>query len=203
MQAFSSKFRSLLTALLLLAVAFAVACKSSSTGGILGPVDETAEAGKLVEEANADLKKIRVLYEQNEDKRPELKAALESNNEADVKRISAEVVQIINEGTNFGNSAIDKISEAQDMQINEQYKEYLRLKQEALKKQLEAFAQYHQAARVLRDNYDPKNAQNRDKVKTEFDTRSEKYRELMEKARDNSSEANELYKDTVRQQRQN
>lgn len=180
---------------------FSASCKSS--GDLLGPADETAEAGKLVEEANVDLKKIRQLYEDNESKRQELKAALETDNEADVKRISTEVVQLINEGTNLGNSAVDKIGQAGDMQINDQYKEYLRLKEDALKKQLEAFAQYHAAARVLRDNYDPKNAQNRDKVKAEFDSRSEKYRELMEKARDHSSEANELYKDTVRQQRQN
>lgn len=177
-------------------------CKSSSSG-LLGPVDETAEAAKLVEEANQDLKKIRELYETNEGKRQELKSALETDNEADVKRISTEVVQLINEGTNFGNSAVDKISQAGDMQINDQYKEYLRLKQAALKKQLEAFAQYHAAARVLRDNYDPKNAQNRDKVKAEFDSRSERYRELMEKARDNSSQANELYKETVQQRREN
>lgn len=180
---------------------FSASCKSS--GDLLGPADETAEAGKLVEEANVDLKKIRQLYEDNESKRQELKAALETDNEADVKRISTEVVQLINEGTNLGNSAVDKIGQAGDMQINDQYKEYLRLKEDALKKQLEAFAQYHAAARVLRDNYDPKNAQNRDKVKAEFDSRSEKYRELMEKARDHSSEANELYKDTVRQQRRN
>lgn len=191
-----------ITAIALAAVLFfSASCKSS--GDLLGPADETAEAGKLVEEANVDLKKIRQLYEDNESKRQELKAALETDNEADVKRISTEVVQLINEGTNLGNSAVDKIGQAGDMQINDQYKEYLRLKEDALKKQLEAFAQYHAAARVLRDNYDPKNAQNRDKVKAEFDSRSEKYRELMEKARDHSSEANELYKDTVRQQRQN
>lgn len=187
---------------LVASIALSAACKSSSSG-LLGPVDETAEAGKLVEQANQDLKKIRELYENNEGKRQELKNALETDNEADVKRLSTEVVQLINEGTNFGNSAVDKIGEAGDMQINDQYKEYLRLKQEALKKQLSAFAQYHAAARVLRDNYDPKNAQNREKVKAEFDSRSERYRELMEKARDNSSEANELYKETVRQQRQN
>lgn len=191
-----------ITAIALAAVLFfSASCKSS--GDLLGPADETAEAGKLVEEANVDLKKIRQLYEDNESKRQELKAALETDNEADVKRISTEVVQLINEGTNLGNSAVDKIGQAGDMQINDQYKEYLRLKEDALKKQLEAFAQYHAAARVLRDNYDPKNAQNRDKVKAEFDSRSERYRELMEKARDNSSQANELYKETVQQRREN
>jgi len=49
-------------------------------------LDETAEAGKLVQEANADLKKIKVLYEENEGKRQELKQALESNNTAEVKK---------------------------------------------------------------------------------------------------------------------
>lgn len=179
---------------------FAASCKSSG-GGLLGPVDETAEAAKLIEAANQDLHKIRVLYKANEGKRQELKAALEANNEVEVKRISADVVQLINEGTNDGNSALDKIREAQDMQINSDFAEYLRLKEEAIKKQLEAFEQYRQAARSLRDNYDPKNAQSRETVKTDFEQRSERYRELMEKARDHSSEANELYKESVRRQK--
>lgn len=199
----SNIIRGIAAAVVLCTSIFLAGCKSSSSGGLLGPADETAAAGKIVEDGNAELKKIRELYDRNEDKRQELKAALETDNEAEVKRISTEVVQLINEGTNLGNTALDKIREAQEMQINDQYKEYLRLKEEALKKQLEAFAQYHQAARILRDNYDPKNAQNRDKVKAEFETRSERYRDLMEKARDHSSEANELYKDTVRQTRKN
>ncbi len=184
----------------ILAMTFAASCKSSG-GGLLGPVDETAEAAKLIEAANQDLHKIRVLYKANEGKRQELKAALEANNEVEVKRISADVVQLINEGTNDGNSALDKIREAQDMQINSDFAEYLRLKEEAIKKQLEAFEQYRQAARSLRDNYDPKNAQSRETVKTDFEQRSERYRELMEKARDHSSEANELYKESVRKQK--
>ena len=35
-------------------------------------------------------------------------------------------------------------------------------------------------------------------MKTEFDERSDKYRELMEQARDHSSQANELAKDAIR-----
>ena len=186
--------------LAIFAMTFAASCKSSG-GGLLGPVDETAEAAKLIQAANQDLHKIRVLYKANEGKRQELKAALEANNEAEVKKISADVVQLINEGTNDGNTALDKIREAQDMQINSDFEEYLRLKEEAIKKQLEAFEQYRQAARSLRDNYDPKNAQSRETVKLDFEQRSERYRELMEKARDHSSEANELYKESVRRQK--
>ena len=67
------------------------------------------------------------------------------------------------------------------MQINASYQEYLRLKEESLKKQLEAFAKYRQAAISLRDNYDPQNIGNRDKVKAIFDEQSKSYREIMEK----------------------
>lgn len=182
---------------ILLAAIMASACGDSG-GGILGPVDETDKAAALVEDANRDLLKIRTSYKANENKRQEIKAALETDNQAEVKRIAQDVVELINNGTNDGNSALDKIRDALDMQINNDFKDYLRLKEEALIKQLEAFEQYRQAARTLRDNYDPKNDQNRGKVKQDFEQRSERYRELMEKARDNSSEANELYKETVR-----
>jgi hypothetical protein len=181
-------------------------CRSSSgTGGgfeILGPVDETNEAAKLVQEANADLKKIKVLYEENEGKRQELKSALEANKTEDVKKISDSVVQLINEGFDSGKAAVDKIQQAGDMKINEDYKQYLQLKESALMKQMEAFEQYRQAARTLRDNYDPKNAQLRDKVKADFETRSESYQKIMEKARDYSNQANELYKDTLKKQKE-
>ena len=51
--------------------------------------------------------------------------------------------QAINEGTNYGNDAINKIRDAREMKINRDYDEYLRLKEESLMKQLEAFTSYH------------------------------------------------------------
>jgi hypothetical protein len=181
------------------------ACRSSSRSGdssfeILGPADETAEAGKVVQEANAELQKIKVLYKQNENKREEIKKALESNDAAEVRRITDEVVYIFNDGFDAGRAAIDKIAQAEDMNVNDDYKEYLRLKEEALRKQMEAFEEYRQAARTLRDNYDPKNVANREKVKADFTERSESYRKLMEKARDLSKQANEIAKDALRKQ---
>lgn len=193
-------------ALTLVATLMFAGCRSSSgTGGgfeILGPVDETPEAAKLVQEANAELKKIKVLYEENEGKRQDLKSALEANKTEDVKKISDSVVQLINEGFDSGKAAVDKIQQAGDMKINEDYKQYLQLKESALMKQMEAFEQYRQAARTLRDNYDPKNAQLRDKVKADFETRSDNYQKIMEKARDYSNQANELYKDTLKKQKE-
>lgn len=174
-----------------------VSCRSSRTGEfeILGPVDETDEAAKLVQSANQDLQQIKLLYNKNEDKREEIKKALEANNADEVKKASNDVIDAINEGFDFGKSAVDKIGQAEEMKINDDYREYLRLKEEALKKQMEAFEEYRQAARTLRNNYDPKNAELRDKVKEDFKTRSENYAKIMEKARDLSHQANDLVKE--------
>ncbi len=186
---------------ILLSACLFSACKRSGNSGtidILGPSDETEEAGKLVFEANQDLTKIKILYEQNEGKREELKAAMEKNDAATAKKIADEVVYLINDGFDFGNAAIKKLQDAQEMNINSDYREYLRLKEESLKLELDAFENYRQAARTLRDNYDPKNAAMRDKVKLEFKSRNDAYREKMEKARDKSKQANELAKDALR-----
>lgn len=175
-------------------------CKSSGGGGILGPTDDTQEAVKLVDSANEDLTKIKVLYDENEGKRQELKSAMEKNDAAAAKKIADDVVYLINDGASNGNDAVAKIQKAQEMNINDDYREYLRLKEESLKLQLEAFEQYRMAARTLRDNYDPKNGTLREKVKEEFKTRSDNYRTIMEKARDYSNRANELYKAVLRKQ---
>lgn len=171
-----------------------------------GPRDETPDAAKLIQEANEDLKKIKELYEKNEGdvgaegKRAQLRKALEANDAEQVRKISDDVNYLIVDGMNYARTAIEKIQQAQDMNINEEYREYLNLKELALKKQVDAFEQYRQAARSLRDNYDPKNEALRARVKQEFDERTDKYRRLMEEARDFSSQANELAKLAIQRQ---
>ena len=179
------------------------ACKSSGRTDAPTSIfssDETADAAKIVASANEDLTKIKVLYKDNEDKREDLKKAMETDNAEQVKKIADQVVYLINDGFDSAQSAIDKIEKAQEMQVNDDYREYLRLKEESLKHELDAFENYRQAARTLRDNYDPKNAAQRDKVKEDFKTRVENYRKLMEQARDYSNQANELAKDALRKQ---
>lgn len=179
------------------------ACKSSGHTDAPTSIfssDETADAAKIVASANEDLTKIKVLYKDNEDKREDLKKAMETDNAEQVKKIADQVVYLINDGFDSAQSAIDKIEKAQEMQVNDDYREYLRLKEESLKHELDAFENYRQAARTLRDNYDPKNAAQRDKVKEDFKTRVENYRKLMEQARDYSNQANELAKDALRKQ---
>ena len=179
------------------------ACKSSGRTDAPTSIfssDETADAAKIVASANEDLTKIKVLYKDNEDKREDLKKAMETDNAEQVKKIADQVVYLINDGFDSAQSAIDKIEKAQEMQVNDDYREYLRLKEESLKHELDAFENYRQAARTLRDNYDPKNAAQRDKVKEDFKTRVDNYRKLMEQARDYSNQANELAKDALRKQ---
>ena len=125
---------------------------------------------------------------------------MEADNAEQVKKTADEVVYLINDGFDSAQSAIDKIEKAQEMQVNDDYREYLRLKEESLKRELEAFENYRQAARTLRDNYDPKNAAQRDKVKEDFKNRVDNYRKLMEEARDYSNQANELAKNALRKQ---
>jgi tetratricopeptide (TPR) repeat protein len=123
---------------------------------------------------------------------------MEVDDAARVRKIADEVVYLINDGFDEAQNAINKIEKAQEMQINDDYREYLRLKEQSLKRELEAFENYRQAARTLRDNYDPKNAAMRDKVKEDFKNRVENYRKLMEEARDYSNQANEIAKDALR-----
>lgn len=194
-------------AALCLLIALLLACKSSG-GGLFAPEDETVAAGQLIVQANTELTKIKELYLKNEGddetqgKRQELLDALESNDKEKVRKSTTEIIGLIEEGTEHGRNAVDLIQQARDMRINADFQEYLRLKEEALKKQLEAFAKYKQAAISLRDNYDPQNTGNRDRVKGIFEEQSKNYRELMEKARDNSSQANELYQEVQIRERQ-
>src|SRR6476646_1970786 len=77
------------------------ACRSS--GRTDSPVsifssDQTAEAAQIVASANDDLTKIKVLYKDNENKREDLKKAMEIDNAEQVKKIADEVVYLINSG---------------------------------------------------------------------------------------------------------
>ncbi len=198
--------RSIVLCLFICAMAIFAGCTSSGKSGgldILGPADETAAAGAIVQQANEELTKIKVLYKKNEGKREEIKKAMAADDANAVRKIADDVVYLINDGADFGKTAVEKIQQAQEMNVNDDYKEYLRLKEEALKRQLEAFDNYREAARVLRDNYDPKNSALRDKVKAVFEERTENYKKIMEDARDFSNRANELAKETLRKQQQN
>lgn len=185
------------TAIVLVSIGATTSC------GLLGPRDETADAAKLVQEANKELTEIKKIYKENEgdDEKPGLresiKKALVANDAAQVKILTGKAVDSIGDGMTHARTAIEKIQEAQALNVNPDYNQYLNYKELSLTKQVEAFEQYRQAARALRDNYDPNNEELRKKVAIEFDQRSDQYRKLMEDARDFSSYANEIAKDAL------
>ncbi len=179
---------------------FLAACakknNSSQTGGIF-TLDETADAGNTVREANDQLKQIKQRFKDNEPRLEELQAALKEKNSEKVKSISDQLVTEINAGTEAGEEAINKLRTAKDKNINEDYREYLDLKIMALEKYVEAFEERRKAAILLRDGYDPKNAAIRNQVIGAFKEREEKFKEIMEDARKSSEEANRLAKESL------
>lgn len=184
---------------------FLISCSKNGqteTSDLLNFSDETTNAAQLVADANEDLNKIKVLYKKNEDKRDELIAAMKGSDTENVRKIADELVYIINDGMALGESAIGKIEKAQEMNINSDFNEYLRLKVESLRKQMDAFENYRQAARFLRDGYDPKDDKRRAEVKLEFAKRDENFQKTMEVARDYGKQANELAKESVKKDAQ-
>ncbi len=187
--------------LLLISFVLFSACKKTEqteSYDILNFSDDTTAAAERVAEANEYLNKIKVLYKQNEDKRDELKAAMKENNIENVQKIADDLVHIINDGKALGESAIGKIEEAQKMNINDDFKEYLSLKEESLRLQMDAFENYRQAARNLRDGYNPKDDKQREKIKNDFADKDTNFQKIMESAREYSKKANDLAKESAK-----
>ncbi|CAN5586558.1 hypothetical protein BH20ACI4_BH20ACI4_17940 [soil metagenome] len=160
--------------------------------------DDTTAAAQLITDANEDLNKIKIIYKDNEAKREELKDAMKNNESEKVRKISDDLVYLINDGMRLGKGAIDKISEAREMNINSDFKEYLRLKEESLQKQMDAFENYRQAAIFLRDGYDPKDEKQREAVKSKFKLFEENFHKIMESAQEYSKQANDLAKESAK-----
>ncbi len=184
-------------------VLFVAACGnqngSSQTGGgssILS-FDETKEAGDIVKESNEILKQIKKRFKDNEPKLQALQEAMKGKDTAKVKTLIEELITEINLGTEAGQEAINKLRIAQDKNINEDYKEYLLLKTQALEKYIEAFDERRKAAILLREGYDPKNAAQRQQVIAAFKEREEKFKEIMEDARKSSEQANQLAQESL------
>ena len=175
------------------------ACKktdSSEGFDVLSFSDETTTAAQLVEQANQDLNKIKVMYKKNEVQLEDLKAAMSARDIETVKKITNELVYLINDGMALGESAIEKISQAQQMNINPDFKEYLSLKETSLRKQMEAFESRRQAAILLRDSFGTNDPAMIEKAKAGFKEKEEKSIKTLEEAKKISKEANEFAKES-------
>ncbi len=179
---------------------FAAACggNQSESYDVLNFSDDTSAAAALVASANEDLNKIKIIYKQNETKRDDLKNALKENNAEEVRQTADDLVHVINDGKGSADSAIEKIEKAEAMNINPDFKEYLSLKAEGLHRQIDAFENYRQAARFLRDSYNPNDEKQREKVKAEFTARNAEAQKILQTAREYSQKANDLAKEKSR-----
>lgn len=198
---FRKGFVSCLSCLSLLILLTAACQKNerSEPGGmdVFGLSDQTPEAGQLVFEANEDLKKIRKMYKENQSKVEDLKTAMKEKKVVEVKKIADDLVYIINDGFVLGESAVAKIEKAKELNTNETYKEYLRIKEESLRKYLDAFEFRRQFAQLLRDGFGTKDKFEVEKALSAFQEKEENFQTYMEKARELSGEANQLAKESM------
>lgn len=175
----------------------------SSSGLSIFSSDQTEEAFNTVYEANDQLKQIKKLFKENEGRQEDLKKALGNKDAVKVREIADELVYQINAGTKLGNEAIGKIEKVQDMNVNDDFKSYLSLKAESLRKYVEAFEERRKLAILLRDSYDPKDAKQRDRVVAEFKRGDEVFKRIMEEAKQSSEKANALRKEVLSKKKEN
>jgi hypothetical protein len=182
--------------IILLLLLFFAACskKEESSGGIFSS-DQTEEAAALVEEANVKLREIKKILNENESRLEDLKMAMGAKNTAEVKRISEQLVNQIGLGTKTGQDALAKLDEAQGLNINDDFKSYLSLKSRSLLKYAEAYEERRKLAVLLRDNYDPNNADQKKIVSEEFESREVVFLKIMKEAGELSFQANQLAKE--------
>lgn len=188
--------------LILFGALFCFSCQKAENSpdnpSIFSFSDDTETAVQLVQDANDELKRIKILYNENEGKIDELKDALGKKDIEKVKEISNNLVYVINDGFVFADSAKDKLEKAQEMNINETFKEYLSLKEESLGKQIEAFKFRHEAARLLRESVGASDKLEIDQARALFKGKEENFQKTMEEARRISQQADDLAKETMR-----
>ncbi|MCW5961772.1 MAG: hypothetical protein KIS76_16545 [Pyrinomonadaceae bacterium] len=171
------------------------ACSRSEDSSIFALSDDTNEAVKLVDSANQDLKDIKKLYKANENRVEDLKIAMKEKKVEEAKKIANDAVYAINDGMALGIKAVEKIEKAKNLNINNNFKDYLDLKEKSLRKLMEAFELRRQIALALRNGYDPENVEQRDVVMAEFKEKDEQFKKLEKEAQEASRKANQLAKD--------
>ena len=182
------------------------ACKKAETGGAADDTgilnfssDENEKAIELIQEANDELKRIKILYNENEAELKNLREASKNQDAARIKQIANDLVYVINDGFIFADSAKSKIDEAQALNINPQFKDYLGLKEDSLDLQIEAFKSLHEAARLLRDGAGTQNKEEIEAAKLAFKEKDDNFKKKMEEAKQKSLQADELAKNAMQE----
>lgn len=164
-------------ALLLLATV-SLACASLKNLG----KNPTEEANKLVNQAKDDLEEIDRIDEDASKKQSDLNKAMNDKNVDETKRILGELVNDIDKGLEKGKSAADKVEQASKLDVDASYKEYLSVKAQAFRKEIEAWTAMREAAVIARDNYTASGLPT-DK-RTEYINKVNEFKKLRQDAKD-------------------
>jgi hypothetical protein len=183
--------------------AFGFSCRSTESendndSAFFDFTSDTEKAVALVREVNAEMLRIKILYNENQNALKELKEASQNRNSERVKTISKSLVDVINDGFVIADSAKSKLEDAQKLDIHPDYKEYLRLKEESLEKQIEAFQYLYDAARLLSDTAGSENKEQTEKARFVFKEKEENFQRTMEEAKKISLQADDLAKESLR-----
>ncbi len=173
---------------LVLLASLALACGAlKNLGG-----NSLAEANKMVQEANDELKAVDRIAEDNEEKVDALDREDKAGNSAEVKKLLDDLIKAIDDGLKHGETAADKLDKASKMNVDDKYKEYLSLKSQSLRKQVEAFKERKEAAKIMRDNYDNTDKTAMQKAKDDFKKKNSNYKKLLGEAKDLSRKADDV-----------
>lgn len=172
---------------------------SPESGGIsVFTSDDTEKATAIVNEANDELRKIKAIYKENEGAIEEVQAAMSGKDNAQVKSIADNLVFRINDGITLGENAISKLEEAEKLNINDTFREYLELKRASLRKQVDAFEYRRQAAELLSKGFGSSDPKEVEGIKAVFKEKEAEFQKLWQEGRDESQEANDFYKESLK-----
>lgn len=194
-----------LTCLILLS-AFVFSCRSDAVetddnASLFDFSSDTEKAVELVGSANDELMRIKILYNENQNTLKDLKEASQNRDSEKVKLISKTLLDTITTGFVFADSAKSKIEEAEDLNIHQDYKDYLGLKKQSLEKQVEAFQFLYEAVSLLSDTAGEQDKDQAEKARFVFKEKEENFQARMEEAKKISAQADNLAKESMQRAR--
>lgn len=172
--------------ILLILAFFALGCGVANFG------DETDQAAELVTKANEDLREIRKIQKANISKLETLTEAIGARDTPQVQKILDELIKAIGDGIALGETARARIDEATEKKTNDKFIEYLRLKEQALGKQIDAFKFRLEVAKTLRDKFGSTDAAEIEKAKADFARQESNFQKLWEAAEELNDRATDI-----------
>jgi hypothetical protein len=154
--------------------------------------DAVTAVNKLAAGANDDLNELDNIWDKQEKQVDKLKKADIEGDSVIIKSLLKELIEMLDEARQFGQSAVAKLEQAVKLNVNDEYKIYLRLKTQAVRKQLEALMERQDAARLMRYNYGGADKERESRIKDEFKKKSENYKRLLREAKELGHQADEI-----------